>query len=163
VKWRDTDYHSLERCGSLYPSTTYLYTMVKMLLVFVSQSRFKRTAMGGASDTTRASVNARLSESRQEKFIDDACTRDPDPTLGDPSGMSRDDEADELSCFAQPLVRTVVERGKSRWSFCVRCWEAGQVQAGLNLGRVQQSILFAARDICQAGQVGQDCSSTILS
>jgi hypothetical protein len=71
-----------------------------LLHVFISQRRFKRTAMGGASDTTSAAVNARLSESRQEKFIDDACTRDPDPALGGPGGMSRDDEADELSCFA---------------------------------------------------------------
>jgi hypothetical protein len=35
-----------------------------------------------------------------------------------------------------------------------------QVQADLNLGSIQQSIIFAARDIRQAGQ---DCSSTIVS
>jgi hypothetical protein len=48
-------------------------------------------------------------------------------------------------------------------SGCVRCWEAGQVQAGLDLGRVQQAIIFAARDIRQAGQISEDCSSPILS
>ena len=46
-----------------------------------------------------------LGQSRQEKFIDDACTRDPDPTLGDPSGMSRDDEANALSCWLIGVIR----------------------------------------------------------
>ena len=76
-----------------------------LLGVFISQSRFKRTAMGGASDTTSAAVNARLSQSRQEKFIDDACTREADPTPGGPSGMSRDDEANALSCWLIGVIR----------------------------------------------------------
>ena len=38
-----------------------------------------------------------------------------------------------------------------------------QVQAGLDLGLIQQAIIFAARDIRQAGQISEDCSSPILS
>ncbi len=53
-----------------------------------------------------------LGQIRQKEFIDDACTRDPDPTLGGPGRMGRDDEANPLSCFAQALVRTVVERAR---------------------------------------------------
>ncbi len=45
MKWRDTDYHSLERRGSLYPSITYLCTMVKMLLIFISENRLKRSSV----------------------------------------------------------------------------------------------------------------------
>ena len=70
-----------------------------LLHVFISQSRFKRTAM----QVERHHIGSReraLGESRQEKLIDDARTRDPDPTRGGPGRMSRDDEADELSCFA---------------------------------------------------------------
>jgi hypothetical protein len=37
-----------------------------------------------------------------------------------------------------------------------------QVQADLDLGRVQQAIIFAACDIRQAGQISEDCSSAIL-
>jgi hypothetical protein len=59
-------------------------------------------------------------------------------------------------------VRTIIERAANPAFRLRQVLVSRQVQAGLDLGAIQQSIIFAARDIRQAGQVSEDCSSPIL-
>ncbi len=80
-----------------------------LLFVFISQSCFKRAAMQVEGHHIRRSKGT-LWEIGQEEFIDDACTGNPDPTPGGAGRVSCNDETDELSCFAQRLVRAVIER-----------------------------------------------------
>jgi hypothetical protein len=51
--------------------------------------------------------------------IDHTATCETNPTLDNSSGMGRDNDATPFACFAQALVRTVVERTFFRQAVCL--------------------------------------------
>ena len=107
-----------------------------LLQVFIGKSIFKCAAMQVERHHISSGEGA-LGKIRQEEFIDEASTRDPDPTLDGPRRMGRDDDADLLACFAQALVRAVVERAADPTFWLGQVLVCWQVQAGLDLGSIQ--------------------------
>src|SRR6266851_2915020 len=145
----------------LTPGCMTTPTIRVLLHVFIRQGSFEGATMQvECYDISRG--EGALGKMRQEEFIDNPGAGDTDSTLGCPGRMSRDDNAAPLACFAQELVWTVVERAADSTFRMRQVLVRRQVQAGLDFRSIQYSIVFAACDIREPCQIGDDRPGSIL-
>ena len=100
--------------------------------------------------TTSAAVKARLSQTGQKKFVDHAAGGHADPTLTGWCRMRGDHDPAGLLRRTESQVRTVVEgtADPAFWMLEVLIWR--KFQASLDLGPLQDLIVFATHDISQS-------------
>jgi hypothetical protein len=132
-----------------------------LLQVFIGQGIFKRAAMQiqGHDITCGERV---LRQIGQEQFIDDARAGHADPTLRFCGWMCGDHDSAGFLRRAESQVRTVVEgtADPAFWMLEVLIWR--KFQASLDLGPLQDLIVFAPHDIPQSCQVNEDGSCPVL-
>ncbi len=162
VKWRDTDYHFLERCGPLYPSTTYLCTMVKMFQVLIGEHRFECASVEveGHHKSLRESA---LWQRSKEELVDDSFAGAADATLGRPSGMGGNHDPTPGALWGDDQLRTVVEQTR-----CPAFWMdglliRGKLEAGLHFCSIKHLIVSAPHHIGEVSQIGNDRPIAILA
>lgn len=104
-----------------------------------------------------------LGQSRQEPFGDDAIPFDADPACCLAGRMGRDDDANPLACFAQGVFRTIVESAHHSAFRVLELLIRREMHAGLHLSSLQELRVFAARDLRQSSQVGEDGPRAIVA
>ena len=132
-----------------------------LLQVFVGQSVFKRAAM----QIQRHHIGSRKAALRQigqEEFVDHAGAGHTDPTPGCPGRMGRYDDPASHAFRPQREIRTVVE-GAHHPAFRMGELLIGRkFQASLDLGSLQNLIVFAPDHIRQSCEIGEDGCCAIL-
>jgi hypothetical protein len=134
-------------------------------LVFVFQGCFKGTAMEGERHHIGGGEGV-LGQIGQEEFIDDSGTSESDLPflfLLRWSRMGRHHDAHQRSTFAQALVWTVVERAADPTFGTSEVLIGGQVQARLDLGTIEELVVFAARDLRHVAHIRHDRPAAILT
>ena len=77
--------------------------------------------------------------------------------------MSRHNDANEGAVFAQAQVWTVVERAADPTFRAAQMLVSRQVQASLNVGAIEEAVVFATRDRRKVAQIGDDRPSPLLA
>ncbi len=102
----------------------------------------------------------------QQEFIDNSVTGEPDLALLLFPGwgwMSGHDDTNERSSLGQALVWAVVERVADS-TFCTKEVLIGrQVQARLDVGAIEDAVVFAASDIREIVHIADDRPGAILA
>ncbi len=101
-------------------------------------------------------VKARLSQIGEKQIVDNAAAGEADPTLLFRSRMGRHHDAKTEPIWPHRDIRAVVKRAQ-QFAFQTReLLIGGQVQAALDLGSIQQAVVFAAHDEREVSQIGED-------
>ena len=127
----------------------------------IGQGVFKRPAMQIQRHDKGLGERA-LGEIRQEEFVDHAGAGDANPTLGCPGRMSCHDHPAPHTLWSQGQIRAVVERAYYPTFRVGQVLIGRQFQASLDLGSLQDLIVFATHDIRESCQIGEDGSRAIL-
>jgi len=151
--------------GFLSPGRVTTPAIRLLFLVFIFQSGFKSAAMqvkrhhiGGGEG-----VPGQIGE---EEFIDHSVADEPYlPFLFRLcwGWMSCHNDAHKWSALVQALIWTIVERAADPTFRAVQLLVSRQVQASLDVGAIEQLVVFAAGDVRKITQIGDDCSSPILA
>ena len=133
-----------------------------LFLVFIRQRCFKGTTMQIQFNDVRGGERL-LRQAGEEEFIDYPSTRDPNWTLLFASWMGRDHYTTQDAIRPHRHSRAVVERAHHATLWVGQMLIGRQIQTRLDLGSLQEVILFAAHHKRQSGQIGENRSRPILS
>src|SRR5258708_24646852 len=132
-----------------------------LFLVFIGKDRFKSATMQVEGDDIGSGESA-LGKIREEEFIDDTRAGDTDWALPRVRRMGCHHHAAALSRWPHRHIRTIVERAHQITFRAYELLIGWQVQAALDLRSLQHCVVFAARHIGEACQIGDDSPRAIL-
>ncbi len=135
-----------------------------LLDVFVLQGCFKGAAVQVEGYHIGGSEGA-LGQFGPEEFIDHSVADEPDPTLLLLlwNWVGSHNDANKRSALVQALVWTVVERAADSTFRAAQVLIGRQVQASLNVGAIEDDVVFATGDIGEVAQIGDDRPGAILA
>ena len=133
-----------------------------LLFVFIAEHGLEGSAMEIQTDNIGRGEST-LRQSCEEEFIDHPSTRDPNWTLLFASWMGRDHYTTQDAIRPHRHSRAVVERAHHATLWVGQMLIGRQIQTRLDLGSLQEVILFAAHHKRQSGQIGENRSRPILS
>src|SRR5262249_42290110 len=140
--------------GFLSPGAVAAPTVGIKLLVFVSESCFKGTAVQVERHHIRGGKGT-LGQIGPEEFIHNSVPDNPDLPflLLRWSRMARDNDTNERAILGEVLVWTVVKRAADPTFCTVHMLISRQVQASLDVRAIQHRVVFATGDIRAIGHI----------
>jgi hypothetical protein len=147
----------------LLPSGRMRTPAIRVLLgVFIGKLRLEGSTMQVKGDHI-GSREGTLRKVGEEQLVDGALARVADAALCFASRMGRHHDPAVLSLRSHSDIGTIVEGAHQRTFRARELLIGRQMQAGLDLGPIQDRVVFATHHEQETSQIGEHGSRTILS